>query len=1287
MSDIPTAIGATSRRVVLGAGGVTLGGTAAAATLAPEDYRVVILVTGGLLLLLVIGVFFLLRWYLRKRKEEKLVGGMKSWFSQLLSQAETEDDRHDIEELREKFLLLLEELHDRDEDVYAKPWYLIIGPSGAGKSWALRGAQLKPLSGEKFGGPGPTLQGSGGGRGTLLMDWWEHKEAFVLDTAGGMVFQEDDTEALDAPAWQSLLALLRRKRSHSPINGVLVVIPAPMLLLSAQEIAEAYSLARKERDRGSQLTLETYAEKLRGQLRDRLVKKLGVRFPVYFLITKSDKIPGFQEFADALHERYRGDKDQEQQILGWSIDTDLGQGADSSEEVEASAIEERIGTVVANVRRCRPALLDQYVGRADGGATVRAAELFSFSEELERLKGKLSRFVETALGGNAARPDLPEADHPGPSARSARRRPASPFLRGIFFTSAMRQGAALDRVRASSADSLVSIALPGKRAFDATKKFFLEHGITGKCFAEKGLVIPRLDVRRHVANQRRALIWSGIGIAGATLIAVAFGGWFYQKNVGEMEDNWKGVAKAREDSIRHWLPIVTKDASGRAAFSGDPRSGHFSKVRSLLSTPAQRQPWYTFAWLFPTSEDLEDRARVKLFEHAVLYPVVDAAREQFTQPGLPGANAAQLAEALAGMLEVELCPPRTKPSEWGDELGQSGARVLDGLLPFVVPDAAGQVATLRGLFTNVYAGDMAGAWPCRELLGARDREEGWTGQAFDQLARLKEQEKERYQALASDLVEVGGQGKNLLAIESEFIARVRERRSDPVLAADLDRLETSLQSFLDRLRAILPPEATLTSHARGLVETARSSVEAWRKELTNTLRGVNGAVLATNEGQTIVWHRVVQAGFDRLPSGEVSLPDLVKALDLLEQVDTNVLASNGGVPLAARLEFYHGVVTASLPDATGRWPEKVIKEPSRIVEEIGTITNAAARAWGTLDADLVRGETVTVGGRKEEASTILRDFWFSRYLDRAMEEWAAAAVKSIREVDPNLSPRAAPSEIVRELLERAGELGKTEAATGALKEICDQAKCRNPDAGEVYAAAAAKRDELGGRLLEAIRREHREQQGWPLDGSGEGFSEEQVLRYATTARSWAEAVSRPEVEALLGEERKKEAEADIRAWLDKFALLVDAGEPGSRPTVARYQVLLPSKTRLSAALPGEVEEHERSVRHFREWIFTTFASVAANASVSFSGKEEGTSPFKASEFLGWTVVCSDTDKTAAEMVQPTLRRATWTVVELIRGSSDWERGKDRGPWFVPVDLKGGRTGRIWLLVQRATRGY
>ena len=152
--------------------------------------------------------------------------------------------------------------------LYELPWYVIIGAPGAGKTTALVNSGLNFALDQK--GSRSALRGIGG---TRNCDWWFTDEAVFLDTAGRYTTQDSDA-ASDSVGWREFLALLKKYRARRPINGVILTISAPDLLMRDQAARDAHVDAARQR-------------------LDELNRELRIQLPVYLMVTKCDLIAGF----------------------------------------------------------------------------------------------------------------------------------------------------------------------------------------------------------------------------------------------------------------------------------------------------------------------------------------------------------------------------------------------------------------------------------------------------------------------------------------------------------------------------------------------------------------------------------------------------------------------------------------------------------------------------------------------------------------------------------------------------------------------------------------------------------------------------------------------------------------------------------------------------------------------------------------------------------------------------------------------------------------------------------
>ena len=258
--------------------------------------------------------------------------------------------------------------------MYVLPWYMVIGESGSGKSTAITHSSLK--SALKPHNPSdPIIQ-------TLNCEWWFFNDAVILDTAGRYVspdgFEEDRSE------WEKLLNLLVKYRPKEGINGLVLVIDVDRLLNKDPAL------------------LENEGQVLRSRI-DQLIRLFDRRFPVYVLVTKCDKIFGFDEWVNAL-------KDQQmQEAMGYLGDLE---NLNSSEK---NFLDKALAKIQDRLKDLRLEI-------ALKGVEL-SPSLLLLPSELERLRPGLKSFLSACMGDSSYL--------------------EQPLLRGIFFSSGTQSGEVL----------------------------------------------------------------------------------------------------------------------------------------------------------------------------------------------------------------------------------------------------------------------------------------------------------------------------------------------------------------------------------------------------------------------------------------------------------------------------------------------------------------------------------------------------------------------------------------------------------------------------------------------------------------------------------------------------------------------------------------------------------------------------------------------------------------------------------------------------------------------------
>ena len=354
---------------------------------------------------------------------------------------------------REKFIEKLGKLREAGISVYKLPWFVVIGEPGSGKTYSLLHSGVNfPLGREEVAGFG----------GTRNYNWIFTDEAVILDTAGRLTFQEEGTT--DRAEWEIFLKLLRNNRPRCPINGVVVVVPADKLLTETADMRATNAAILRERLRQIQMGL-------------------GIRFPTFLLITKMDKVPGFNEFFDEM----RVDLGLRKQMLGWSRPGEF-QTPYEPNEFKATFDDLHQRLRLWCMRYLTRKLTDRELGM-----------IVTFPEALRDLREPLHEYVSSIF----QKSPLIEP----------------PFFRGFYFSSAVQEGAPISRIFRHMSDA-------APRAYEerkaASMPFFLYDFYTRKVFPEQGLVFRSAKHASLNRRMRRTVFGGSLAVGLLTTMFFVF---------------------------------------------------------------------------------------------------------------------------------------------------------------------------------------------------------------------------------------------------------------------------------------------------------------------------------------------------------------------------------------------------------------------------------------------------------------------------------------------------------------------------------------------------------------------------------------------------------------------------------------------------------------------------------------------------------------------------------------------------------------------------------------------
>ncbi len=586
--------------------------------------------------------------------------------------------RAKLDDLRRRFREGVAIYESRGKDLYKLPWHVFIGEPGSGKTEAIRRSNIgfPPGLQDEF-------QGAGG---TVNMHWWFTNYGVLLDTAGRLVFEE--VRPGESSEWKEFLNLLKKTRPHCPINGLFLVMPVD-------------SLIKDTADKISQK-----AARIAQQL-DVIQRTLDIRFPVYVLVTKCDLLTGFREFFDTID-----DPQLQHQMLGWSNPEPL------DTPFRMDLVEQYLNQVSERIKRRRLGLLRESIPGGEG--TARPASetdaMFALPRSMMLLAPRLRRYLETIFvaGEWSSKPV---------------------FLRGIYFTSSLREGAELDEALAQALGVPVT-DLPGGRVWEKDRAYFLRDLFVEKAFREQGLVTRATNTGAMLRNRKLALYGCAF-LAMVMLVLWTWLGWRdLHQSIGEESQYWEAAA-SQGWSQGVWRPIVRPGQKDPLvfAYAGQeevPGTGKLSledyhqRLKNLASAPLSiRWVFKPIMWLRPAREMDRPGGQRILFERSVLQPLVENTRVKMIETGkraaLPGAQPMTEAAAQRHWAALLALVQLEADLNFGNQaIGGTNAanKYLQSFLSYLTETNVTAPAALADTMAWTYSGTGGkGVWPPKRFSG------------------------------------------------------------------------------------------------------------------------------------------------------------------------------------------------------------------------------------------------------------------------------------------------------------------------------------------------------------------------------------------------------------------------------------------------------------------------------------------------------------------------------------------------------------------------------------------
>lgn len=433
-----------------------------------------------------IAVFFLLwgasqvwRYVAANRAQTALTQGLTAPAEVAPGVAETAAELASLRQRLQAALALMKKT--RRGGLYHLPWYMFVGVPGAGKTTALVQSGLTFPLADSMG-----QAALGGVGGTRNCEWWFTDEAVLLDTAGRYTSQDSYRE-VDQAAWLGFLQLLRKHRRQRPLNGVIVTL----------SVADLLQQTGAER--------QVQAQAIRARIQE-LHTGLGIRFPIYVMLTKCDLLPGFVEFFAHLSRAERA------QVWGMTFAL-----------TETQQVDPALAAFNGEFQLLEQQLQAQVLSRVQQERDPqRRALVCGFAQHFAVLGPLLDDFLQQVFAANLYEEKA--------------------LLRGVYFTSGTQEGSPVDRVMGALADAfgLARQVLPPHVA--SGRSYFITQLLREVIFPEANLVAVNLDLKRR----RYGLQWSlGAGLALLfVLLGMALFNSYYrnQEEVREVKKQVSAIA-------------------------------------------------------------------------------------------------------------------------------------------------------------------------------------------------------------------------------------------------------------------------------------------------------------------------------------------------------------------------------------------------------------------------------------------------------------------------------------------------------------------------------------------------------------------------------------------------------------------------------------------------------------------------------------------------------------------------------------------------------------------------
>ncbi len=415
---------------------------------------------------------------------------------------------------------------------YKVPWVLSLGTRPRAEGLLADSGVSLP-----FGAPPPgDVSGS---------RWWFCDGGVFLEVPGASSASPDG-----AATWNKVLGELVDHRPERPIDSL-------VLTVSSRELRSA------REDPTGRHELEKSADALYERVWQ-AQQRLGLRFPIYLVVTDCESLPGFGQFSGRLREGLR------RQIFGWSNPYSL------DTTYRSDWVREAFGHLGERLRRI---LLEIFTERPPQEG---ADEMFLFPRQLRSLEDPLRRFADRVFKPSSYHEPM--------------------MLRGIFFA-----GGEGDVVEADEGQGVVSDlprASQGGSGESGSQSFLLEL-IEQKIFPEGALAQPtagRLEARSRSVRIAQAVL-------ALTALVLGLGVW---SAYSELSESNRILVPFLQKFSRDLAQVYTVRRQGLANDhdTATRRASYFAEGLSKIDISQYRSAFLPISWFDRVDGDLRQTIRI-----------------------------------------------------------------------------------------------------------------------------------------------------------------------------------------------------------------------------------------------------------------------------------------------------------------------------------------------------------------------------------------------------------------------------------------------------------------------------------------------------------------------------------------------------------------------------------------------------------------------------------------------------------------------------------------------------